>query len=149
MKPSELYQRKPEKIDNNINVLHGCYFNHVPEIELFSEPCYMEPIKNSRITIHYYKDWCYDGRRTWMLAAIKFDDKFVMIIQNAGREGDDHEARFITDKPLYDEMVSYIRTLVRPLIEDRSLGEVVDVDTDIKNLTKFYNGDLDGLFEHY
>ena len=92
MKPSELYKMKPEEITKNIDCLWGCYYSHIPEIEHL----YIDAEKNERVKIHTYKYFCFDGRRIWHLAAVKFDDKFVMIIQNAGREGDDHAAPIVT-----------------------------------------------------
>ena len=148
MKPAELYKRTPERIDNDINRLYGCYFNHIPEIEALQYGGGMLEDKDKRIAIHYYKDFDYDCRRIWALAAVKFDDQFVMIIQNAGREGDDWHKRFITDSHVYIDMVRYIATLV-PAGEDRSQDDFVDLNEDINGLTHFYGGDLDGYFERY
>lgn len=146
MKPRELYKRKPERIDKDINCLYGCYYNHVPEIEDFSHGVYIEDGLNKRIEIHYYKDFCFDGRRTWVLAAVKFDDKFVMIIQNAGREGDDHTARFITNKNRYIKMVKYIKSII-PVEPDDDIRDMFNLDDDITILTSFYGNDLDGEFK--
>ena len=69
-----------------------------------------------------------------------------MIIQNAGREGDDHAKRFITDFEKYSEMVTYIKTIM-PIDEIESSGDAVGIDDDIKGLTDFYSNRLDGVFE--
>ena len=148
MTPKELYKRIPERIDNDVNRLYGCYFNYIPEIEALQYGGGMIEDRDNRIAIHYYKDFDYDGRRIWLLAAVKFDDKFVMIIQNAGREGDDWSKRFITDHYTYVDMVKYIATLVPPG-DDRSQDDFVDASEEIKGLTYFYGGDLDGHFERY
>ena len=148
MKPSELYKRTPERIDKDINRLYGCYFNHVPEIEAFDCGTWIEDGKNERVEIHYYKDYSFDVRRIWTLAAVKFDDKFVMVIQNAGREGDDYVRRFITDIDTYNDMVAYIATLIPP-DENKSQGDVRGVDEDIDGLDEFYESRLDGIFRPY
>lgn len=148
MTPNELYKRTPERIDNDVNCLYGCYYNYIPEIEALQYGGGMIEDSANRIAIHYYKDFDYDGRRVWQLAAVKFDGKFVMIIQNAGREGDDWSKRFITDNYAYADMVRYIATLLPPG-EDRSQDDIVDSDEEIKGLTCFYGGDLDGHFERY
>jgi hypothetical protein len=147
---NELYKRKPEKIDNDMNCLFGHYYNHIPEIEEFNCYAYFDPdkIEHPRVEIHYYKDFCFDGRRVWVLAAVKFDNEFVMVIQNAGREGDDHSARFVTDKTRYTTMVAYLRSLLPDNEEEDSTTET-PIDENIPSLTHFYGNDLDGIFEHH
>lgn len=148
MKPSELYARKEERRDHRIAVL-GCNkwetrHRHIPEIEfdlLESDP-------NSRITIRYYKDFCFDGRRIWRMASVWYGDRPVMIIRNAGREGDDHHSRFVTDEALYGEMVEYLHTLALPSAK-RPPEDLVDPETDIPDLESFYGWALDGAFERY
>lgn len=148
MTPKELYARTPERIDNDINRLYGCYYNHIPEIEALQYCGNMLEDKSNRIAIHYYKDFDYDGRRVWCLAAVKFDGMFVMIIQNAGREGDDWSKRYVTDLYAYADMVRYITTLIPP-DDDKSQNDFVGFDEDIEGLTRFYGGELDGYFERY
>ena len=148
MKPSKLYKRKPEKIDMDINHLNGFYYNHVPEISELDCGVYIEDGKNTRVFIHYYKDYCFDGRRTWTLAAVKLDDTFVMITQNAGREGDDHAIKFVTNSSKYIEMIAYIRTLL-PNDEPEVVVSSVSPNDDIKELVDFYGNKLDGDFKPY
>lgn len=142
MKPSELYKREPESVGVDVSVLFGCYFNHMPEIE-GSEVWRLsaEGIKSERVEIRYYKNHNYDGRRIWRLASVWLDGQPFMIIQNAGREGDDHSARFITDVERYKQAVDYVKTLLPPYFGD--IPDVVDADTDIPDLLSFYSGDLE------
>jgi hypothetical protein len=149
MKPIDLYNREPELIDNDINILRGCYYNHIPEIdETMCQFFDKESVaKNNRIKIKIYKDFNFDGRRFWRLASIWLDDKPVMIIQNAGREGDDHEERFITNKELYVEMIKFIQTLVPSQFDE--IPDIVDENDDIIGLDEFYGNKLDGHFERY
>lgn len=142
--PNELYAMTPEEISNDVGRLIGCYYNHIPEIDEYGN---LYHIKTPRIEIKYLKDWCYDGRRVWRLATVWFWDKPVMIIQNAGREGDDHHARFITDPKQYKEMIQYIIALME--IPEPELEDVYKPDEDIEGLTEFYDQSLDGYFERY
>jgi len=148
MTPNELYKRVPEKIVLAIEpaseffgggYLEGFYYNHVPEIDGQSK---YNP--SDRIKCYIYKDFDFDGRRFWRLAAIWFDDKPIMIVQNAGREGDDHSERFITNWEGYCEMVQHIMSLRIP--DEFEQENLVDPDTDIEGLTSFYGNELDGYF---
>ena len=155
MTPNELYNRMPEDSHFDLECLIGFYYSHIPEIESLAFTNANED--EQRVLIKEYKYFDFDGRRFWRLASVWFDDtkddkladayKPVMIIQNAGREGDDHDARFITDEQLYMEMVTYIRSLKKE--DPNEVYDVVDPDVDINNLTSFYGCDLDGHFERY
>lgn len=142
MKPSELYAREPEKVNMDTSVLFGCYFNHMPEIQDGWQYNYLE-LANSHIQIRYYKNYSYDGRRIWRLASVWFDDKPFMIIRNAGREGDDHASRFVTDVNTYRAAVSYLRSILPPQFQE--ISNVVSVDDDIRDLTTFYGDSLDAV----
>lgn len=144
MKPVELYKRTPESISYDINILKGCYYNHIPELE-FLYICEDSLKKNNRVSIRIYKDFNFDGRRFWRLASVYFDNKPCMIIQNAGREGDDHSDRFITDKNLYMEMINFIGTLISPNIGEIEIS--FNEDDDIKGLDEFYGNKLGGEFK--
>lgn len=141
MKPSDLYQQEPEKTDGDLSVLFGCYYNHMPEVAdwwpLFASEIYV----NTRIQVRYYKDHNYDTRRIWRLASVWLDNEPFMVIQNAGREGDDHSARFITNVERYKEAVTYVRSILPPRFE--SIPDVVAEDEDIPNLTAFYSATLE------
>jgi translation initiation factor RLI1 len=71
-----------------------------------------------------------------------------MIIQNAGREGDDHYKRFITDEFTYISMVQYIKSLI-PVSFETKIQDVVDPEEEIEKLDKFYDGELNGYFSRY
>jgi len=155
MTPNELYyNRVPENSHYDLDYLIGFYYNHIPEIDEIDGISDANE-KEQRVLIKEYKNFDFDGRRIWRLASVWFDDnnlanfghKPVMIIQNAGREGDDSTGRFITDEQLYKEMIMHIRTLVKGRPYETS--DVVDPDVDINNLTSFYGNDLDGHFERY
>ena len=165
MKASELYAREPEKefhpfspdsteewarhpsvlLDHFI----GCYYNHLaPDINVYE----LDGINRSTaVVIKVYKDFNFDGRRFWRLASVWFNGKPVMIMQNAGREGDDWAERFITDHLTFIEMLNHIRGLFRyETKNDEIMEDVIDVDEDMgTKLTDFYGNELDGFFEAY
>ena len=142
--PKELYERKPESVSNDLDHLAGFYYNHVAEIEDFYS--HSHTIATTRVEVRFLKDWSFDGRRVWQLATVWFDDGPVMIIQNAGREGDDHAERFITDVDRFTSMCSYLKSLI-PICADAP--ERVGFTEEITGLTEFYGNELDGSFERY
>jgi len=143
MKPKELYARAPESCSHELGILHGFYYNHIPELEHDVLPA-EDP--NGRVLLRWYKNFNFDGRRFWALAAVCFDGLPFMIIQNAGREGDDWARRFITDEGTYWAAMRYLKTIA--LIPEASrVDDVVDPDVDIKGLTDFYGNSLDDHFE--
>jgi hypothetical protein len=147
--PAALYERIPERIDTAVEILKGCYYNHVPELEFDILP---HEVANSRVQIRYYKEFDFDGRRYWRLASVWYETndchwKPFMIIQNAGREGDDHHKRFVTDVGLYAEAVRFLKSIC--LTPDKGDPEVVSPFDDIEGLTEFYGNRLDGHFERH
>ena len=71
-----------------------------------------------------------------------------MIIQNAGREGDDHSERFITHMGIYELAIAYLRSICT-ISFDESTKRIVSALDDIPNLTKFYGDELGGYFERH
>lgn len=153
MTPNELYAREPEKKDKDLDVLVGHRYNHIKEIESLSMyGVKLAPGKNDRITIKYYKDFDFDYKRFWRLASVWFDDTPIMIIQNAGRGGDDHHRRIITDPVRYGEMIGYIakELIIYELAGNKKLdGDVHQIDEDVKGIDDFYGNNLDGYFERH
>ena len=139
MKPSDLYERTPESIDYNIGTLIGCYYCHIPELRdhEYGFP-YADLQKRVEIRVMQHVNW--DFRRYWRLATVWFDSEPVMVIQNAGREGDDHAQRFVTHEATYRAMISYLLSLVD--FTPTSLCDVVGVDDEIQGLDHFYSHQL-------
>lgn len=149
MTPLELYTRDPESISSDLTLIRGYVFDHVPEIngQLRAD----DP--NQRVIIRCYKEFNFDTRRFWRICSVWFDSLPIMIIRNAGREGDDHRSRFVTDQAGYLRMVIYLQTLTVPNCDrDSDVQDLVDPLVDIADLTTFYGNTLDGHFrrnEHY
>lgn len=143
--PNQLYKRTPEKVTHDVTHLSGCYYNHVIEVcdDFQFHSC---DIKTDRVEIRFLKDFHFDHRRVWQLATVWFDLKPVMVIQNAGREGDDYHARFITDPKTFSEMCSHLRQLIA--VDAMAIPNIYDADAEVPGLTDFYNNDLDGIFTH-
>lgn len=159
MKPSELLKREPESIvnifadrDNSkwlfMDYFQGTYFNHVPELNI--NPHDIDGFVDvDFVTVKVLKDFNFDSRRYWRICVVCLHDFPVMIIQNAGREGDDYYDRFIVDPDRYKELVRLISSLIRVDIEPENLQDVVSLDEDIPSLTEFYGNELDGYFKRY
>lgn len=143
--PNELYAMKPEETTNNLWRLVGCYYNHIPEVVDSDDGSLY--IESERVEIRMIKEWHYDTRRIWRLATVWFDGKPIMVIQNAGREGDDHAARFITDKDGFLAMCSHIQKLLN--VEPTCEVEAFDPEVEVEGLTEFYSGRLGGYFNRY
>lgn len=129
--PNEVYALQPQRVDRALDFLNGCYYQHIPEVDLWGIP----DAANQRVEGRIIRHVDYDFRRYWRLATVWLDDRPVMIVQNAGREGDDHAQRFITDPAAYIEMVAYLRSLV-PAEE---VLDVIDPTLPRDDLISFYN----------
>ncbi len=151
MTPNELYKVTPvSKLTESeaIECLSGCYYNHMPDLNLESYAMSTESKNaNTRLTVLIYRWHWFDHRRYWRLGAVAFDDQPFMIIRNAGREGDDHHSRFITDSNLYIQAVDYLNSLLKR--QEYNLENTVDPEKDISDLTEFYGERLDGYMTMY
>lgn len=151
MKPIEIYNRTPESINHDFSYLFGTYYDFLPEIGddwgWKVDWKKVNGLENPRITIKTIRYFNFDGRRFWQLATVWFDDKPIMITRNAGREGDDHATRFVTNEDGYRQMIKYVQSLIG--IEVDLVEDLVDPNEDINELETFYGNTLDGLFEKY
>ena len=145
MTPNELYARTPVTVVvDDLFALKGCYYDHLPEIDVQNHalaPVVEGPMKG-RFELRYYRRHCYDGRRIWHLYSLWIDKHPVMILQNAGREGDDHFRRIVTDPARLTAAISTIRTFLG--VADVPLEELADPASDVPGLDTFYNDSLCG-----
>jgi hypothetical protein len=133
MKPADFYQLTPIEILEGaeaIGELKGCYYNHIPEI--VDDLGWLT--ENTQVFVKSVGYKHIDDRRYWQIAGVWFNEKPIMIIQNAGREGDDHARRFITDEKGFLDMIDYIRKLINPAIQDK----IYSIEDNIEDLTEFY-----------
>lgn len=138
MKPSELYARPPKEVWKDLWVLDGVYYHHVPELEEIWPS--LELKKNEKAEIRVYGYVNTGTGRFWLLAGVYFDGRPVMVIQNAGRDGDDHVARFVTDPQAYYDMVRYLAGFAGK--DPNKVIELVSPDQDIHDLDSFYGESL-------
>lgn len=147
MRPIDLYRMEPQDISRSIGKLHGSNYDHLEELtrklNVFSY--YGLEDANEKVEIRYYAHYFFDERREWRLASVWFEDKPVMIIQNAGREGDDHARRYITDENAFKQMLDYIEFIIQEGEEDPI--DVVSEDDDIEELDTFYGHTLASFYD--
>ncbi len=136
MKPSDIYDSPP--ISESTNV-YGFADRFLPEFDAFD----FDADLNTRVVIKTYADMCFDGERIWCFESVWFDGRPVMIVQYAGRGGDDDSDDFITDKEAYLEMVSYFESLCEKGAETFN---VYSLDEDIKDLGDFYGHRLSDFY---
>lgn len=144
MNAKEIYALPSESETQDLNCLKGCYYNHVPEL---GDDWWVEN-GNNKVVIKTIKEFYFDYRRFWALRTVWFDEVPVMVIQNAGREGDDHDARYITNENAYREMIVYIKTLI-PVEQIEELPDLLGENIDLSSLTNFYGNELNGYFERH
>jgi hypothetical protein len=70
-----------------------------------------------------------------------------MVIQNAGRGGEDHREKFVTDGEGYMSMIRHITSLLPSDLVGPT--NIVGIDDSIDELTNFYSQSLNGPFERY
>lgn len=136
MNANELYAIEEYTSTNDISSLIGCYFNHVEEAgdDFGLEAAYNAIEAEKLIELRILRHTDIDYRRYWRLVTVWFDDLPVMVVQNAGREGDDHSRRFITDSRHFHEMCKYIGTK----FQNPRTVKAVDPNKDMPELTTFY-----------
>lgn len=123
-----------------VPVLLGGFSNHchIPEFlpDKYTSAFDHEERYTDRITIRIHKFIWNDVRRYWRLASVWVDGMPVMVIRNAGREGDDFADRIITDLKRYELLLEIVGSLRSCKREDGT--QSVDPDVNIKDLESFY-----------
>lgn len=139
MKIKELYEREPERWER---IDDSCFVEEELKEDL-PEFGYNDKIldKDGFVDIAVHKDHCFDGRRCWYLAVVYYQNNPIVIVQRAGREGDDHANRFITDEEKYKEALNYFRSQMN----EKSYN-VCDIDSDIE-IDDFYGYNLESQFD--
>jgi len=142
--PRQLYALPPKRVSYEIGRLKGFRYNHVsPQLNDWDVLPFEDP--GRRVELRFYEDHDVDYRRNWVLAAVWLVnsrdgiDRPFMIVQNAGREGDDWSRRIITDVATYKEAARHLKGMCIPQEEfDELSTDVVDADAEVQNLTAFY-----------
>ncbi|MFW5962150.1 MAG: hypothetical protein ACOCQR_00865 [bacterium] len=139
MKPIDIYNMPVIEEETGLWDLTNFYRDHFPEFE-GNLGMLKQPEGEERVVAKTHKYFSFDGRRYWRLRSVWFDNQPIMVLQNAGREGDDHAARFITNEEKYWEMIQYFHSLQHE--EEEVLTDVFDESEDIENLVTFYGKSL-------
>jgi hypothetical protein len=145
MTPRQLYATAPTRVSYEIGRLKGYRYNHVsPELNDWDVLPYEDPFK--RVELRFYEDHHMgDDRRIWALASVWLVntrdcvDRPFMVVQNAGREGDDWARRIVTDADAYREAARYLKSLCLTQEEPDELSkDLADADHEVNDLTAFY-----------
>lgn len=140
---NELYKMEPVST-GTVEDLRGFYYDHIPEVRNNMR----DNVTTDRVVVKYIKNHCFDGRRIWRLGTVWFDGEPVMVIQNAGWEGDEHRCRFITDESRFIEMCKHIHNLWDEGLNLDHLCTIHTPEEDFGDkLTTFYGYSLGGQFE--
>jgi hypothetical protein len=162
MTPQELYDLPPEKIKEvskkiyelllydhshgHLNIFADHFSPSGFDFDLYTSQYDLyksapeDPHFEIRIIEHHHTD----TRRYWRTATVWLNSKPVMVVQNAGRDGDDWIRHWVTDQPLYFELCQYVRSevlrLIAPKIRDelRDPQLLIDPNTQIKELDEYY-----------
>jgi hypothetical protein len=139
--PAELYALKPTDVDygswHTVNV-HLSENISVYDIDLDAVE------KTQRMETRTLVDHCSDGRRTWTLQTVWFDNKPVMVVNSSGRDGDEYHERWITDAPLFGKLVTFLKSFMpKPEVS----SEFVEASTKIPAMTEFYNGTIHDFYD--
>lgn len=97
-----------------------------------------------RVRKDYYANPYIDGRRTWELAIVYFDNKPAYVSQNAGREGRDHKATFLISRDTKAALIAYLRTKME---DQEPEEEEWPLDKESIELTCFYSNSLGEILQ--
>lgn len=139
---AEPFEGEPDK---DMSCLAGCHFNHVPEVQDSEAwPVFLLAVEVPGVEVRWWVDHSFDHRRVWRIGCVFLDDKPVMVIKNAGREGDDYTARDIIDSGLYAELVArLVVALARMKEEARPTESVVGPEDEVE--VDFYGESFDPM----
>lgn len=140
MTPAQVYEMPEVFHSNGISVMtidELCSFttNHFPEVDLF-ELSYDKVRAKGDITVVTHAYHYEDFRRYWALWSAWFRGKPFMVLQNAGREGSDHNKRFVTSAPLYWDAIDSLRTCYKD--SGGSCRDIYSYWEHINELDSFY-----------
>ena len=135
MTPRELLALTPQRVSHGVDRV----LRELPEVD-------SEVLVDTDDALEWreYAYHDFDGRRIWLLASIHFRGRAALIVQRAGREGDDHHERIVVDAQAYVDLVRYAWSLPRKWPAESSL-RCAELDTDDEKLTWFYGWTLEEI----
>jgi hypothetical protein len=136
--PRQLLAREPIRTERGRDAaywLEGCYFNHLPEAGAMWIHEMPADADLSGLEWRLFGQIYIDHRRYHHLAAVYLHGLPVMIITNAGREGDDHSERFVLNEHKVWELAKLVSTTATET-------PVVGLDQDLPSMTFFYGEEI-------
>lgn len=97
-----------------------------------------------RTKTHFIKHHCFDGRRTWELGYVTFDNQPAFFFQAYGREGLDGYGKAIVVQQTYEDLITYLNSLCT--YEDYEVDINYSLYDDATWITNFYGQSLFGEF---
>lgn len=125
-------------------VVGGEWFPEVPEIgESFDMPVLNTLDAEKSLSVNQVYFSCEDGERTIEMYTVYYHGMPVMIVQKAGRGGEDFFRRFVTNATGYGEVVDYLRNAFNKTTEDCFDPEA---DRYIDDVLSIYGNDVSEQF---
>lgn len=134
MRIEEIYQLEQCHRSHSLQEMCSGMKSHLVGVD----PWDMRGLESERVEVRVVEYEHIDCRRYWQLATVWFDGKPVMVVQHAGREGDDHAERFVTDLDGYKALVLHVKNLVASRELEDFECTVFPVEYDDESLTNFY-----------
>lgn len=143
---SDLLKFKPEEVMHDIDYRMFSFWHFLDEEIRFNfdnEKLILE----ERVTTSYIKNFCFDGRREWVLGYLSFDNKPIMFFYAYGRDGCDGYGNVIVNKFEYDIFLEYLKSLLNDNTVVKT--EVVSLTDDATWMTSFYGQSLFDEFKEF
>jgi hypothetical protein len=136
----KLAKYTPSKEDTR--KLVGCYYNHIPELLEYNNDHSLDGLYDDGLIVKTIAHFQMDGRRYWNLSMVYFGIIPIMLVQNAGREGDDHAHRFIFNVEKYKEIMECYGNGHDITVNDDTTI-VGDLEQPFRIYTDFYGNDIE------
>lgn len=138
--PAELYALKPASVSYDPwRVVDVHLRNEISPYDFDNDAVEA----TNRVETRTLVDLCYDGRRTWTLQTVWFDDKPVMVVTSSGRDGDEYHDRWITDGAAFHDLVRFLHSFVK---EDAPT-DFVEASAKIPAMTEFYGHTIHDYYD--
>ena len=139
---NDLYSRQPQYVTKDLTKIkdhiYESSFDEHRGLGYYGQKTFEE---NARVEIKIIDERIIDERRFWLLTSVWFDELPIMITQNAGREGDDHSERYISNYEAFKRLINYLRKLQN--LNDNFSVDEMNTEIYFETLASFYGQDLD------
>jgi len=142
MTARQLYATPAKQTTHELEILAGHLYNHLPEA---GDPASWAFLISTEVEIRTLGYRNFDGSRIWHLATVWFQGKPVMVIQNAGRDGDDHVRRYVTDTRGLRMLAGHVKALAFLEVLENDDMRVIEEDEEASELSHFYGEDLHSI----